>query len=237
METRVPGLTYPHLSKKRFTINFNIVDEYDHCNIWLDQIWLSLIWICWSSYFVWIFQNIILNISHLNIMIVLFGLNSSEYLGCLSFWIYLIWISWLYYFVWILLNISDAHILTLSTKARSHSSMTDRGISPVGTTSGFSCNLSSCWSTYEHLSGTIIYGSFGHWFPKSIFRTPPEAWNPPSTALELAASHINGIEARPNAREQGMVFIFPQPRHWIVIAVHFAVTFLAEITIFDYRHI
>lgn len=39
-----------------------------------------------------------------------------------------------------------------------------RGVSPVGTSSGFSCSFKTCWSMHVHLSATMRKGSSGHFW-------------------------------------------------------------------------
>mmetsp|Transcript_29320 Transcript_29320/g.95698 ORF Transcript_29320/g.95698 Transcript_29320/m.95698 type:complete len:282 (-) Transcript_29320:169-1014(-) len=78
---------------------------------------------------------------------------------------------------------------TRSTRWRSTDSSMCRGISPVGTSSGASCSLSVCWSTYVQRSASITYGSTGH------LSAPGAGW----------AWHVLGSVTAPNALVMGIV--------------------------------
>lgn len=64
------------------------------------------------------------------------------------------------------------------TSARSTTASTERGRSPVGTSSGRSCSLSVCWSTKADLDCSTTKESTPHWAegPPSAAPGPP----PPS---------------------------------------------------------
>mmetsp|Transcript_2767 Transcript_2767/g.10601 ORF Transcript_2767/g.10601 Transcript_2767/m.10601 type:complete len:229 (-) Transcript_2767:215-901(-) len=89
------------------------------------------------------------------------------------------------------------------TKFRSTIRVTFRGISPAGTSSGFSCIFSTCWSMNFDRSKSTWYGSSPH---------------PPSvdvSGLALAWSHIRGMLHPPKPPPRCMYFTLRQVLHWM----------------------
>mmetsp|Transcript_13137 Transcript_13137/g.41025 ORF Transcript_13137/g.41025 Transcript_13137/m.41025 type:complete len:226 (-) Transcript_13137:294-971(-) len=95
---------------------------------------------------------------------------------------------------------------TRPTSERSMMSMALRGSSPGGTSSGVSCSLSDCWSTYLDLSATSRYGSSGHGSGPCC---STEAW------------HLRGLKTPPMPGLHEMVSGWPHWRHlsWMSVAL------------------
>mmetsp|Transcript_27091 Transcript_27091/g.86968 ORF Transcript_27091/g.86968 Transcript_27091/m.86968 type:complete len:289 (+) Transcript_27091:516-1382(+) len=98
--------------------------------------------------------------------------------------------------------------LARSTSRRSTVSITERGISPVGTISGDSCSFHVCWSTYLHFSGRMTYGSSGHGCSFGC----------------RGRSQTRGIAAPAKPARTGSFLTFWQLEHCAKISVPFALT-------------
>mmetsp|Transcript_2638 Transcript_2638/g.4433 ORF Transcript_2638/g.4433 Transcript_2638/m.4433 type:complete len:214 (+) Transcript_2638:1949-2590(+) len=98
----------------------------------------------------------------------------------------------------------------LCTRVRSTESIRLRGISPIGTSSGFSCNLRTCVSVYLLRSGNTENGSRGH------------ASSP--MLLPVRASQVRGIMAPPKPGLHAIILMFLQVLHCsaIWVALDFA---------------
>jgi hypothetical protein len=92
--------------------------------------------------------------------------------------------------------------VTLSVRYLSQLRRNVLGISPVGISSGASCNLRLYWSTYSHLSVTTVYVSNWHFCL--------------SSPGFLALSQVRGTEIPPKPWETESSFWWPQFLHWTV---------------------
>mmetsp|Transcript_3843 Transcript_3843/g.8607 ORF Transcript_3843/g.8607 Transcript_3843/m.8607 type:complete len:215 (+) Transcript_3843:1596-2240(+) len=107
------------------------------------------------------------------------------------------------------------------TSARSTATVSDRGVSPLGTDSGASCSLSVCWSMYWLFSGCTTQGSSEHGFA-------------PGSTL-LARWHVRGSCTPPNPGLHGQNMTPRQSLHLTHMAVAFAFALLAPMTIPETR--